>query len=288
MKKLSSKLLLFLLTAPSLALAGGGPGPWADGAYYPGGLNGKYVGIVSGRNIAGVLGFAIVDGAPPFRELENQTAVAGDFTSAVAVNQDFSVDFLQNYFAIFVEGRTYTGVTYAGIDIDSKTVSGALQGLNPPALINFTAQPEIQQPEVTVVPIFGPGGVIIGSTTNVTLPPILNLTVDALPIINRGLSGGFSAKIKSKKSVFTFKGDGQLSTPANPQSFQLTAYGQTNNPLVPPFLLPPNILTNEVVSGVVETHSTPFSIRGIRTSLFANNPAAQQDAQRLAPAGGGQ
>jgi CBS domain-containing protein len=282
MKKLSSKLLL-LLAAPSLALASGGPGPWADGAYYPGGLNGKYVGIVSGRNIAGVLGFAIVDGAPPFRALETQNAVAGDFTSAVAVNQDFSVDFLQNYFAIFVEGRTYTGVTYAGIDIDSKTVSGALQGLNPPALINFTAQEQIQQPVVTRnVTVVG-GVAITNVTTN--LPPILNLAVDALPIINRGLSGGFSAKIKSKKSVFTFKGDGQLSTPANPQSLRISAYGQTNNPVVPPFLLPPNILTNEIATGVVETHSTPFSIRGIRTSFFANNPAAQQDAQQFSSGG---
>jgi len=283
MKKLSSKLLVLLLTAPSLALAGGGSGPWADGAYYPGGLNGKYVGIVSGQNIAGVLGFAIVDGAPPFRAIETQQA-QGDLVSSVAVNQDFSVDFLQNYFALFVEGRTYTGVTYAAIDIDSKTVSGALQGLNPPALLNFTAQQEIDQPTVTTTVI----GTNIVTSTN--LPPILNLGIDALPIINRGLSGGFSAKIKSKKSVFTFKGDGQLSTPANPQTFRISALAQTNDPQAPPFFLPPNILTNQAVSGVVETHSTPFSIRGIRTSLFANNPAAQRDAQQFSSGGaaGGQ
>ena len=271
-----------LALSPAMLFAGAGPGPWADGAYYPGNLNGKYMGIVTGQNISGVLGFAIVDGAPPFRAIETQEA-QGEFVSAVAINQDFSVDLLQNYFAIFVEGRTYTGLTYAGINIDDNTVAGALQGLNPPALINFTAQPEIAQPEVTVT-VNPTTGV---RTTNTVLPPILNLTVDALPMINRGLSGGFTAKIKKKQSVFTFKGNGQLSTPANPQSFKLSAFGQTNDSQAPPPFLPPNILTNEVVTGVLETHSTPFTISGIRTSLFAVNPAAQQDAQALSGAGGG-
>jgi hypothetical protein len=58
----------------------------------------------------------------------------------------------------------------------------------------------------------------------------------------------------------------------------MSAYGQTNNPLVPPLLIPPNILTNEVVTGSVQTESTPFNIRGIRTSFAAVNQAATVDA----------
>lgn len=38
---------------------------------------------------------------------------------------------------------------------------------------------------------------------------------DPLPYLNRGLTGGFTAKIRSNKATFTFRGDGQLSSPTN-------------------------------------------------------------------------
>ncbi len=248
MKNLLS--LLFSLLCTGSVLAGSfGPGPWSDGAYYPGGLNGKYMGIVTGNNISGVLGFALTDGAPPFRTQEQQTTSGGDFEPIAIVNEQISPDVLQNYFAIFVEGRTYTGVTVAGIDISTKQVAGALQGQNPVGLLPA-----------------GDDGAITFTAR------------DALSIVNRGLSGGFTAKVKSKQAVFTFKGDGQLSTPANPQSFQI----ETD---VIPF---PGSQTNEIVTGIYETHSTPFRISGIRTSFFANNPAAISDQATLNPQGGGQ
>jgi len=233
--------LLFSLAVVGSATAGSfGPGPWADGAYYPSGLDGKYMGIVTGNNISGVLGFAISDGAPPFRESDTQGAQEGVF----AVDQALGPDPLQNYFAIFVEGRTYTGLTIAGINLDTKSVAGALQGQNPIG-----------------VPAAGTG--VPGATA------IEFSARDALSIVNRGLSGGFIAKVKKSKGVFTFKGDGQLSTPANDQSYRLTAVPRASAGTV----------TNEIVSGQYETDSSHFSLSGIRTSLFASNPARLQDAQ---------
>jgi hypothetical protein len=255
-----------------------GPGPFNNGAPFAGYLNGRYMGVVTGSNISGVLGFAIVDGAPPFRQIagggaqqqQSQGATAGQFQDRqpAAIRPDI----LQNYFAIFVEGRVYSGITLAGIDIDSNTVSGALQGENPAALPNFTVQSPIEQQQVSVSVV----GTNVTVTTNTA--PIVNLALDALPIVNRGLSGGFTATINSKKATFTYSGTGQLSTPANQQTVTMSAYGQTNNPLVPPLLIPPNILTNEVVTGSVQTESTPFNIRGIRTSFAAVNQAATVDA----------
>lgn len=257
-----------------------GPGPFNNGAPFAGYLNGRYMGVVTGSNISGVLGFAIVDGAPPFRQpggaggqqqqQQQQGGEAGKFQDRqpAAIRPDI----LQNYFAIFVEGRVYSGITLAGIDIDSNTVSGALQGENPAALPNFTAQSPIAVPETTIT---------TNSNSVVTTfngGEIVNLTLDALPIVNRGLSGGFTATINSKKATFTYSGTGQLSTPANQQTVTMSAYGQTNNPLVPPLLIPPNVLTNEVVTGTVQTESTPFNIRGIRTSFAAVNQAAAVDA----------
>jgi len=238
------KTLIILLFCPAVlavhALAGAGSGPWADGAYYPSGLDGKYMGIVTGNNISGVLGFGISQGAPPFRETEQQGGQEGVLT----VNQQFGADPLQNYFAIFVEGRTYTGLTIAGINIASKSVAGALQGQNP----------------VAVPAAGGPGGTIDFTAR------------DALSIVNRGLSGGFTAKVKKSRAVFTFKGDGQLSTPADDQSYTIRASGGPGG---------------ETVSGSYDTDSTPFSISGIRTSLFSSNPALLRDAVQNGGGGGG-
>jgi hypothetical protein len=156
-----------------------------------------------------------------------------------------------------VEGRTYFGQTTAGIDLDSSTVAGALQGTAPAGL-----------PDITVA------AAAAG-----------NATVDALSVLNRGLSGGFTANINSKKATFTFSGTGELSTPANNQTITLTAVPTVADNLVDP-LVPANTITNEVISGRIVTETTPFNLSGIRTSFNANNPAALQDAQDSQGGGG--
>ncbi len=260
----ASSILLFSL--PQLALAGTGPGPWADGAYYPSGLNGKYFGTVTGNNITGVVGFAIVEGAPPFRESQNQSSSGGNNPIAI-INPTYDPDVLQNYFSIFVEGRVYSGITYAGIDIDSKKIAGTLSGINPPALSQFTVGGETGGTG-PLPPGQGPG------------------VIDSLPIVNRGLSGGFTAKIKKKKAVFTFKGDGQLSTPFNRQTVSVTSIPAVYDPAdIPPS--PAGTVTNQVSSAVVTTESTPFNITGIRTSFLSSNPKARQDELTFSSESGG-
>jgi len=246
MKILLTPLLVFATTG--LLFAGGTPGgPWANGAPYAGYLNGKYVGVVTGDNISGVLGFGISDGAPPFRTISSQTSSGG--SSPVALeNSTIRPDVTQNYFVIFVEGRTYSGLTTAGIDIDSKTVAGALQGTDPVGML----------PAGTTGGGAGGGGA--------TLPTDV---AAALSIINRGLSGGFSAKIKSSDAVFTFKGDGQLSTPANQQSFSVTSIPEQPPAVLPPPTVPTNTITNQFVTGTYRTETTPFKVKGIRTSFSA-------------------
>jgi hypothetical protein len=289
MKKLLTPLLLCSMASGLLA-GGSSGGPWANGAYYSGYLNGKYMGVVTGNNIAGVLGFAIVDGAPPFRtKAEAETASATSVKVEEYATPDF--DITQNYFAIFVEGRTYVGLTAAGIDIDSNTVAGALQGTDPIAV----------QAAVSGAP--GPGAFELGAAfiTSVVVDPITGVTTtnftgggspaaNALSILNRGLSGGFTAKIKSKNAVFSFKGDGQLSTPANRQSYTASGYTQTR----PAGALPPGVptgqITNVFATGIYETESTPFKVRGIRTSFNSLGLQAAIDsgaAANAANTGGG-
>jgi len=249
MKKLLLPLILLALTHG--LMAGGTPGgPWGNGAYYSGYLNGKYMGVVTGNNISGVLGFAILDGAPPFRTTTQQAAAGGGAGGLIALqNSQIRPDSTQNYFVIFVEGRTYSGLTTAGVDIASKTVAGALQGTDPVGV----------PPAVTGDP--GPGNFNFNAS-------------DALSIIDRGLSGGFTAKVKCDKAVFTFKGDGQLSTPANPQSYQIQSQ----------IIGAPADQTNQIVTGIYQTESTPFQVKGIRTSFNSFSPQAALD-QNAANAG---
>jgi hypothetical protein len=282
MKKTLSFLLgLPLLTAVSLAGNWFGSGPWANGTYYPGQLNGKYQGVVTGPNISGVLGFALFDGAPPFREVETQQA---DFF-VVARNVEVGVDPFQNYFSIFVEGRLYNGLTTAAINTSDKTVSGTLQGTDPVATpaITFTnitvgsivtTNTQVESVETGLPDSNGNYTRIL--VTNVTLvtTPIEATLPDPLIIINRGLSGAFQANIKQDKAVFTFSGQGQLSTPANPQSFTAVTTNFAGTTAPPPGSFPGTNIFGAQAGGQYTTASTAFTVSGIKTSFFSTNAAS--------------
>lgn len=91
------------------------------------------------------------------------------------------------------------------------------------------------------------------------------------------MSGGFTAKITGQGAVFTFKGDGQLSTPANPQSYQIES----------DIIGLPAAQTNAIISGIYETHSTPFQVKGIRTSFNAFNLQGALDQNAASASGQG-
>jgi hypothetical protein len=259
-------LLVPLLTALSSAplFAGAGTGPWALGAYYPGQLDGKYQASVSGNNITGVVGFAIINGGLPFASRSSATAGAdagggAADAAAVSVNTDLGgVDETQNYFAIFVEGRTYTGRTVGMIDINRKKVTGTLIGLQP----SF-AYRDLSFSQSAVVGI----EVVTGTTT----VPVL----DNLPLLNRGLSGGFTANLKNTKNLMTFKGTGELATPAQTQTITANPPTFTVPPLVPggdPIVI--NGFTPSATSATIETHTVSFNVYGIKTSILATDPLA--------------
>jgi hypothetical protein len=249
-KQLASLLLIVLSCASGSAGNWFGGGPFTpEGTYYPGQLNGKYQAIVSApagslNTISGVLGFAIVDGAPPSRQTETQTA---DFF-VVARNVELGVDPFQNYFAIFVDGQVYRGQTVAGINPDSGAVSGALQGTDPAANQGL-------------------------SFTNIDIDGIAYDVPNTFSIINRGLSGGFSANVTQNKATYTFSGQGNLSTPSQAQTVSIDL------PLIGP--PPPGAsLTTVTVSatGNVQTATVPFLLSGIKTSNFATNAVSSAQA----------
>jgi len=345
-------LLLSVCSGPAIAGNWFGSGPWANATYYPGNLDGKYQAAVFGANISGVLGFALRDGTPT-------TTVTSQLNTTNSSSQStVSVDPFQNYFVIFVEGRTYSGLTTAGINYNNNTVTGALLGTQPDFTLTtnstsaFSTNSEITtggivdiripvtnvtqnivtigsnstfttnntpitnivttnltvlqtnsevtnqtvlftnngvvtetnffitnqvvsftnytfQVTNTVTPTISTNTILVFATnftTNVTFdlvesnvlltnPIISQLTnsyvwYDPTALLNRGLSGGYTANINSKRAIFTFSGNGQLSTPSQLQTINLTTNAR-----------------GDVTSAQVLTASIPFQLNGIRVSF---------------------
>jgi hypothetical protein len=254
-------LPLLLTAAPALAGNWFGSGPWANATYYPGNLDGKYQAAVSGVNTSGVLGFAIRDGSPPFLDVENQST--SDFSDAVAVNQTIEIDKSLNYYAIFVNGRTYVGTTAAGVNYDNNSVFGSLIGTQPTTLTNsnsvitsqlltnvFTTNIVSTNITITNNPVTGApvtNRLIVTNVVNQSNVETVTITNTVLEpvVIATGADGSFQASINGKRGVFTFQGPGQLTSPG------------------------------PVISGQQANPTTAFNVNGIRTS-FSSASAFQQ------------
>lgn len=201
MKKFSFSLAA-LATMTFTSLAGNiGPGPWANGAYFPGQFDGVYSASAFGSNgLSGVIGFGLRNGSP--------TVSTNSTVSSNSVQNTISLDPFQNYFVIFVDGTTYAGYTLASINVEENSVAGAL--------------------------VYGAGPSVIRSFTNTVSGEITFET------FAKTCSGGFTAKLKSKKAVVTFKGDetGTVSTaingaPDTTNAFSVNGIKVSNDPTSP-------------------------------------------------------
>jgi len=128
MKKVFAPASVLLIAAVMVALtattkAGSfGPGPWANGAYYPGQFDGVYSATVFGNNTSGVFGFALQAGSPTIITNSESTT-----TTNISVIQSTVIpDPWQNYFLIFFNGVTYYGTTFATINVNASSVAGAM------------------------------------------------------------------------------------------------------------------------------------------------------------------
>jgi hypothetical protein len=330
MKSIASLLFLVFSALPAFSANWFGSGPWSSGAYYPGATDGKYQAAVSGNNIAGVIGFAIREGSPTVLTRTNQqnggtttnTLGTASLEAATATAQVF--DETQNYFVIFVEGRTYSGLAIGTVNPIGNTVTGTLLGAQPDfgfvtntlpfefpeatfttntnitiigsnEVVSITNLPGVTVTNVTNtvttnIVITDIGGVTVATSiittntfsnvvttdpisitntnlfpifltnTNVTSVPVTvpvfapeatTNTFDPLPLLNRGLSGGFQASLQNKKGPMTFNGSGQLSTPAQLQTVDLVTNNAGNN-----------------IAGTIQTEMINFNLNGLRTSFL--------------------
>lgn len=182
MKTILLPLLAITLTAQA-SLGGNwlGSGPWANGAYYPGQFDGVYSASMYGGSpgvVSGVLGFGLDNGSPS--------------TNVILTNIVSSITSAENYFVVYVDGRSYVGSTVANINNNSSQVNGGLAaGSSAPSFF-------------ALVTTNNPG------TSNQIV------TVTTLTIENT-CGGGFAATLTGNKSVISFEGvdTGILATSEN-------------------------------------------------------------------------
>ena len=131
MKKASAPASAVLIMAVFLAItatskAGSfGPGPWANGAYYPGQFDGVYSASIFGGSpsvVSGVLGFGLNNGSPSTST--NSSTSSG--TNSTSTTTSITVDPFENYFVTFIDGRTYAGATIANVNNQTDQVTGGL------------------------------------------------------------------------------------------------------------------------------------------------------------------
>ena len=176
-------LLPLLLATPVLAGNWFGPGPWANGAYYPGQYDGIYTATMFGGApsvVSGVLGFGLRNGSP--------STSTNSTVSTNGVQNTITVDPFQNYFLVYIDGVTYAGLTIANLNNQTDQVSGGL----------FSGA----SPQYTI------------ATTNIqvtfnTNPPTIatsNNTV-AYQTVQDSCGGGFIATLTGKKAIISFSGN---------------------------------------------------------------------------------
>lgn len=179
-------IILPLLLTATPALAGNwfGPGPWANGAYYPGQYDGVYSATMFGGTpsvISGVLGFGLRNGSP--------TTATNSTVSTNGTQNTISVDPFQNYFVVFVDGKTFAGFTIANLNNQVDQVSGGLfNGIGPSTTLAFT------NTEVT-----------FNTNTPPTIQSSNNIVV--FETFQNTCGGGFNAALTGKKDVITFSGN---------------------------------------------------------------------------------
>jgi hypothetical protein len=173
MKKLLLPVIAICLSGNTL-LAGNwfGPGPFANGAYYPGQYDGVYSASMFGSSpsvVSGVLGFGLRNGAP-------STSTNSTSTNSISVDPN------QNYFVAFIDGVTYSGQTVGNLNNQENSVNGGLFNGIAPSIFS-----------------------VLVTTNN---PGTTNQTVTITQLEQRRTAGGaFFASLTGKKATITFSGN---------------------------------------------------------------------------------
>jgi len=185
--KIPSITLAALVLTVALTEAGSfGPGPWANGAYYPGQFDGVYSASAYGTNLGGVIGFALKGG--------KATTLTSGGSNSIAVDPN------QNYFVIYCKGRSYAGETIGTVNNVKSSVSGGLYvGSSVPTSVTYYST---NSTYVTNTPT----GPVYDTTVTVTTADVPN-----------GAGGEFTAKLKADNAIITFSGEdtGTFSTTFN-------------------------------------------------------------------------
>lgn len=241
MKKLTSLLLAGQIAFAASALAGAGPGPWADGAYYPGQLDGRYFANVY-NNLGGSFNRVSTTNTVFITNQTTTTVISNGTPSVISTN--IVTEVLQTN--TVVTGSVVSGVIGFAIRdgappfVNASTVAVGAEGVSGTANSSSALQSLSLDRSLNNFLIYVNGDVYVGTTgANInpkksTVSGILangagrtryqlftnqavavaseaaNVGVEVISIPSATASGYFNAKVKNNKSPYTFKGDGTI------------------------------------------------------------------------------
>jgi len=245
---LPSLLIASLLQS---ALAGGfGPGPWANGAYYPGQLDGRYSANVYNDNTGDSqsltsttkTNFVTNSGSTTVVTISNGLAttniiMSNNVTTVTTTDDDISPTVVSGVLGFGIEDGTPSvttssnsaGTTGGGSGVSASVTAGSSSGLqsigiNPSYnyfLIYVNGDTFVGTTVANINPQSGKvAGALANGSGRANYQLFTNQTAGVASVANSGVtvvnlpgataSGYFNANVKNNKSPYTFKGDGSL------------------------------------------------------------------------------
>lgn len=251
--------LTVLAFCVSTALSGTGPGPWANGAYFPGQLDGRYSATVYNN-----VGASQSVTTKPITN-ENSSTIISNVGGLITTN---GVTVLTTSFVSEATPDVVSGILGFGIrngtpsvgassnSVTSSNSSAALQGLSLDPTHNYfliyingevysgttAANVNPDSGKIAGALVNGAGQVNYTLFTNQVagFASVANTGVEVVSLPSATANGYFTAKVKDNKSPYTFKGSGSIaistaggsdSGPDNFYNFGLDGIKSTDNSL---------------------------------------------------------
>lgn len=215
MKKRSILCFAGLLCAATIAHAWVG-GPTSNNSFNQNGSTaGTYQGVITGKNIVGVMILGSADTQKWNDTGLQQTTGSG---SNQQTNQLFDLTSNEGRFAIFVDGTVVTGMATASINLPERNITAVLEGSKD------RGTKVVQKEIVTTVPNITTNTDADGLTTKTEAPPQIKTETKSFTLNDIFyVSANFKAKIGRTFPALSFEGKGTLDV-KDPTGIEIVQY----------------------------------------------------------------
>lgn len=274
MKLLLGLTVPFLLSATSALALVGGPFKGTEGL--PDFSTGTWQGILTGKNLTGVIIFGTASDSAAPRPTTTTTGSVGFFggstqtTTTDVISSGLGTTGSEGRVAVFVDGLVVVGSTTSTVDFNERRIASVFEASRTRNVTQIDREVVTANTQITapIPATFNPdgtlnsparGGELIETLTTTVQPFILN---DVLT-----LSGAFSAKIVEAYPESRFEGTGEVEI-SEANGIREETLGEPLTVEQGQFGLSTETTTVTQIVPIIEKRSEVFQIKGVRTSFF--------------------